>query len=56
MPEIRAHVLPINFANTRDAVATSARSRAAARALLAAGGCLHIFPAGAVSTACRPFG
>ena len=33
MPEVRAHVLPINFANTRDAVATSARSRAAARAL-----------------------
>jgi putative hemolysin len=56
MPEIRAHVLPINFANTRDAVATSARSRAAARALLIAGGCLLIFPAGAVSTSRRPFG
>jgi putative hemolysin len=56
MPEVRAHVLPINFANTRDAVATSARSRAAARSLLAAGGCLLIFPAGAVSTARQPFG
>src|SRR5687767_5908993 len=56
IPEVRAHVLPINFANTRDAVATSARSRAAARALLVAGGCLLIFPAGAVSTSRRPFG
>jgi putative hemolysin len=56
VPEVRGHALPINFANTRDAVATSARSRAAARSLLAAGGCLLIFPAGAVSTSRRPFG
>ena len=56
MPEVRAHVLPINFANTRDAVATSARSRPTARALLVAGGCLLIFPAGAVSTSRQPFG
>ncbi len=56
VPEARYHVLPINFANTREAVATSARSRAAARALLRAGGCLVIFPAGAVATSRRLFG
>lgn len=56
VPEVREHILPINFAGTREAVAASARSRRATRALLAAGGCLIIFPAGAVSTARRVFG
>jgi putative hemolysin len=56
VPEVREHVLPINFAGTREAVTTSARSRRAARALLAAGGCLIIFPAGTVSTARHVFG
>jgi putative hemolysin len=56
VPEVRDHVLPINFANTREAVATSARSRATARAHLRAGGCLIIFPAGEVSTARHLFG
>lgn len=56
VPEVREHVLPINFANTREAIATSARSRAAARTHLRAGGCLVIFPAGGVSTAENVFG
>ena len=56
VPEVREHILPINFAGTRAAVTASARSRRAARALLGAGGCLIIFPAGAVSTAHRVFG
>jgi putative hemolysin len=56
VPEVRDHVLPINFAGTREAVTASARSRRAARSLLGAGGCLIIFPAGAVSTARRVFG
>ena len=56
VPEIREHILPINFAATREAATASARSRRAARALLGAGGCLIIFPAGAVSTARRVFG
>ena len=55
VPEMRERVLPINFADTREAVATSARSRAAARAHLRAGGCVVMFPAGAVSTARRLF-
>jgi putative hemolysin len=56
VPEAREHILPINFAGTREAVTASARSRRAARALLDARGCLIIFPAGAVSTARRVFG
>lgn len=55
VPEVGAYVLPINFAETRDAALTSARSRRAAKAHLAAGGTLIIFPAGAVSSPPRPF-
>jgi putative hemolysin len=56
VPEVRGHVLPINFAGTPEAVAASARSRRAARALLRDGGCLVIFPAGEVSTSRGLFG
>jgi putative hemolysin len=56
VPEVRDQVLPINFSGTREAVTASARPRRAARLLLGAGGCLIIFPAGAVSTARRVFG
>ena len=56
VPEVREHVLPINFADTRAAAQTSARSRRAAKMHLEAGGCLIIFPAGAVSTSRRVFG
>ena len=56
VPEVRDYVLPINFAATAEAVATSARSRREARALLKGGGCLIIFPGGAVSTTRGPFG
>lgn len=56
VPEVRAYVLPINFADTPEAAATSARSRRDARALLKDGGCLIIFPGGAVSTSREPFG
>jgi putative hemolysin len=56
VPEVRDYVLPINFAETPEAAATSARSRREARALLKAGGCLIIFPGGAVSTSREPFG
>lgn len=55
VPELRDQVLPINFANTREAIETSARSRVAARTHLAKGGCLIIFPAGQVSTSPGPF-
>src|SRR5690606_9137429 len=48
-------MLPIDFAGTRAAAAANARSRAQARALLKAGGCLIVFPSAAVSTAPHPF-
>lgn len=56
LPEMRRFVLPINFAPTREAIAEAAGSRAEARALVAAGGCVLVFPAGMVSTSRRPLG
>ena len=50
-PEIRRFVLPVDFAGTREALATNVESRARARAHLAQGGSIVIFPAGAMSTA-----
>ena len=48
--EIRSFILPIDFNETKEALETNLRSRAEAKAHLKAGGCLVIFPAGAVST------
>lgn len=50
-PEAAPFLLPIDFAGTPEAQATNLASRAAARAHLAAGGCVVVFPAGGVSTA-----
>ncbi|MDE3177704.1 MAG: 1-acyl-sn-glycerol-3-phosphate acyltransferase, partial [Pseudomonadota bacterium] len=50
-PELRDHILPIDFAGTAAATRTNVESRAAARALLERGGCVVVFPAGGVSTA-----
>lgn len=49
-PEIRDHVLPVDFDPTPQALKTNVESRAKARAHLASGGALIIFPAGEVST------
>src|SRR3954447_7390230 len=48
-PEVRDHVLPIDFAGTPEALQTNVESRAAARAQLERGGVVVVFPAGAVS-------
>lgn len=48
--EARPYLLPIDFAETDDALKTNLKSRAEAKAHLMAGGCLVIFPAGGVST------
>ncbi len=48
--EIREHLLPIDFAETEEALKTNLKSRAEAKAHLLKGGCLVIFPAGGVST------
>ena len=53
--EIRAHLLPIDFAETQEALSTNLRSRAAAKAHLIKGGCLVVFPAGGASTAPKPW-
>jgi len=48
--EIKPFLLPIDFAETKDALKTNLQSRAVAKAHLMSGGCLVIFPAGGVST------
>ena len=49
-PEARPSLLPVDFSGTKEAFETNLNSREAARQLLADGGCVIVFPAGAVST------
>lgn len=53
--EVRKFLLPIDFAETEEAVKTNLQSRAEAKAHLLAGGCLVVFPAGGVSTTPTPW-
>jgi len=53
--EIRSFLLPIDFAETREALETNLKSRALALAHLKEGGCVIVFPAGGVSTAPKPW-
>lgn len=53
--EIRNHLLPIDFAETKEALDTNLKTRAEARTFLMRGGCLVIFPAGGASTAPKPW-
>lgn len=55
-PEIKSHLLPIDFAETREALKTNLQSRAEARAELQRGGTVVAFPGGTVSTAPDIFG
>lgn len=48
--ELQPHILPIDFTETRDAMKNNLRSHQHAKDHVAAGGCLLIFPSGAVST------
>lgn len=48
--ELRDYLLPIDFTETRAAMQTNIDSRNRAKAHVASGGCLLIFPSGAVST------
>ncbi len=50
-PEARPYLLPVDFAETEEALATNLATREAARKHLEAGGCIVVFPAGGVSTA-----
>ena len=54
-PEIRDFLLPIDFAESKEALRTNLKSRADAKAHLDKGGCLVVFPAGGVSTAPKPW-
>lgn len=48
--ELRPFLLPVDFAETEEALKTNLETRAKAKVHLQAGGCLVVFPAGAVST------
>jgi putative hemolysin len=48
--EVREFLLPVDFAETEEALKTNLRSRAEAKQHLMKGGCLVVFPAGGVST------
>ena len=54
--EFHQHCLPIDFSNTREAIATNLATRKAALQSLAAGETLLVFPAGTVATAPMVFG
>jgi putative hemolysin len=53
--EIQSYLLPIDFAETKDALENNLRSRALAKAHLVRGGCVIVFPAGGASTAPKPW-
>lgn len=54
-PVLAPYILPISFEQSREAVALNVASRRAAVAALQAGGCVGMFPAGAVAAGPRPF-
>ena len=49
-PETAPYLLPVDFSGTPEAMQINLRSRATARQFLADGGCIVVFPAGAIST------
>ena len=54
-PEMAAHVLPVDFDETPEALQTNLTSRKQAKEHLDAGGALIVFPSGAISTTPRFF-
>ena len=48
--EVRTFLLPVDFAETEEALKTNLKTRAEAKSHLMKGGCLVVFPAGGVST------
>ncbi len=55
-PEFRDHILPIDFSSSKEAARANAASRSKAVEHLKNGGCMVIFPAGAISTSPDPLG
>ncbi len=54
VPEARPYLLPIDFAETREATRTNLESRRAALKDLAADRCIVIYPSGGIATAANP--
>ncbi len=50
-PEVRRHIIPIDFSGSEEALAHNLRSRREAHRILAEGGVVIVFPAGGVATA-----
>ncbi|MEA2756260.1 MAG: hypothetical protein QOJ54_2549 [Aliidongia sp.] len=48
-PEVRDHIIPVDFSGTRAALENNVAARRAARDLLEAGGALIVFPSGGVA-------
>jgi len=55
-PEIEDYLLPVDFDETPEALATNIRTRKISRELLKNGGTIIVFPGGTVSTSPRAFG
>jgi putative hemolysin len=55
LDEVRPYVLPVDFEETKAALAVNMQSRAAALAHVKAGGSVIVFPAGGISTTGRLF-
>lgn len=56
VPEIEPYSLPVDFSETREAMASNLAVRREALSLIRSGAIIVIFPAGGVATAARPFG
>lgn len=54
--DLQKVILPIDFGESKAAMAQNIKTRKAALAYLAEGGAIGIFPGGTVSTAAKPFG
>ena len=54
--DLQKVILPIDFGDTKEAMAQNIKTRKAALSYLAEGGAIGIFPGGTVSTALQPFG
>jgi putative hemolysin len=53
--ELDKIILPVNFDETKEAVAQNIATRKESLGYLARGGCIGVFPGGTVSTAVKPF-
>lgn len=55
IPEARPYLLPVDFSETKEALAANLQMRKDAMELVKGGGCVIVFPSGGVATAPTPF-